>query len=108
MNRRILFSLVISGFLMPIQAAQRDADTPAVHRFENLWVVTYIDAAGLETVAEARAASGDMAPLMAADDERLQSIIEAGKMLAATRRVKLHLVKFSQRSDIGVFSPAAP
>jgi hypothetical protein len=107
MNRRILFGLVISGFLMPIQAAQ-DAGSPAVHRFENLWVVTYIDAAGLETIAAARAASGEMAPLMAVDDERLQSIIEAGKMLAAGRHVKLNLVKFSQRSEIGVFSPATP
>jgi hypothetical protein len=65
------------------------------------------DAAGHETIAEARTASGGMAPLMAADDDRLQSIIEAGKMLATSRHIKLRLVKFSERSEIGEFAPVS-
>ena len=105
MKRRILFALIILGLLGPGQAAKRDANAPAVHLFESLWMVTYIDDTGLETVAEARAASGEMAPLMAVDEERLKSIIEAGKMLAATRQIKLRLLKFSQRSEIGEFQP---
>lgn len=105
MKKSMMFALVILGFLVPGQAAKRDSSAPAVHLFENLWVVTYIDDTGYESVAEARAASGEIAPLMAVDEERLKSIIEAGKMLAATRQIKLRLLKFSQRSEIGEFLP---
>jgi len=111
MNRRFPLGLAISGVLTtmpPTQAAKPDADAPGVQRFEHVWLVTYINAAGRETVAEARTSSGDMAPLMAADDERLQSIIEAGRTLAASHHIKLRLVKFSQRSEIGEFAPVAP
>jgi hypothetical protein len=111
MNRPFLLGLAVWGFLTiipSIQAAKPEADAPAVERLQNLWLVTYIDATGRETVAQARAASGDMAPLIAADDERLQSIIEAARMLAASRHMKLRLVKFSQRSEIGEFAPASP
>ena len=111
MTRHFLLALVIPCVLMiipPTQATKPDGDAPAVQRFENLWLVTYIDAEGRETVAQARTASGEMAPLMAADEERLQSIIEAGKMLATSRHIKLRLVKFSQRSEVGEFSPVSP
>ena len=90
----------------PSMQIKSDANAFALQRFDILWLVTYIDDAGRETIAQARAPSGELLPLMAADGARLQSIIEAGKVIAASRHIKLRLVRFSQRSDIGEFAPA--
>ena len=90
----------------PSVQVKSDANAFALQRFETLWLVTYINDAGLETIAQAPAPSGELVPLMAADGERLQSIIEAAKVIAATRHIKLRLIRFSQRSDIGEFAPA--
>jgi hypothetical protein len=90
----------------PSMQVKSDANAFALQRFETLWLVTYINDAGLETIAQAPAPSGELVPLMAADGDRLQSIIEAAKVIAATRHIKLRLIRFSQRSDIGEFAPA--
>jgi hypothetical protein len=100
---------VVSAFFTtgaPPQRVKTDGETFAVQRFETLWLVTYINDAGLEAIAQAPAPSGELVPLMAADGERLKSIIEAGKVIAASRHIKLRLIRFSQRSDIGEFAPA--
>jgi hypothetical protein len=89
----------------PTMHVKSDGDALSLQRFDVLWMVTYIDDAGRETIAQAPAASGELVPLMAVDGGRLQSIIEAGKMIAATRHIKLRLIRFSQRSDIGEFAP---
>jgi hypothetical protein len=91
----------------PAMQVKSDADALSLQRFDVLWVVTYIDDAGREAIAQAPAASGEIVPLMAVDSERLQSIVDAGKMIAASRHIKLRLIRFSQRTDIGEFAPAA-
>ena len=99
---------VASGFFATAPASvqvKSDADALSLQRFDVLWIVTYIDNAGRETIAQAPAASGELVPSMAVDGGRLQSIIEAGKMIAAARHIKLRLIRFSQRSDIGEFAP---
>jgi hypothetical protein len=106
--RSCVLVFVVSAFFTtgPPQRVKTDDDTFVAQRFETLWLVTYINDAGLETIAQAPAASGEFVPLMAADGERLQSIIEAAKVIAASRHIKLRLIRFSQRSDIGEFAPA--
>jgi hypothetical protein len=81
-----------------------DSDT-AIKRIDTLWLVTFVNDEGIEAVAQAKIASGENVPLIAADNDRLQSIIESGKALAASRKIKLRLVEFSHRSDVGEFSP---
>jgi hypothetical protein len=77
----------------------------AVQRMEKVWLVTFVNDEGFEVLAFAKTATGELAPLIAADKDRLQSIIEGGKLLATNRKMKMRLVEFANRSDVGEFLP---
>jgi hypothetical protein len=72
------------------------APGPDGQRINQLWVVTYVNEKGLEVVAQAKLQSGDYAPLMAADFERLISMLPAARDLATTRNINMRLVKFKR------------
>jgi hypothetical protein len=71
-------------------------------RINQLWLVTYLNEAGLEVVAQAKLANGDKMLLVAADADlaRLESMIPAARDLAKTNHIKLRLIKFTNRVDI--------
>jgi hypothetical protein len=73
---------------------------PDGQRINQLWLVTYLNEAGLEVVAQAKLQSGDYAPLIAADLTRLESMMPAARDLATTRNIKMRLIKFTNRVDI--------
>ena len=73
---------------------------PDNQRITQLWLVTYVNEKGLEVVAQAKLQSGDYAPLIAADFERLASMLPAARDLATTRNIKMRLIKFTNRVDI--------
>jgi hypothetical protein len=106
--RSCAVAFAVSVFITTIspQRIKSEADVFVVQWFDTLWLVTYIDASGHETIARAPAPTGELVPLMATDEGWLQSIIEASKAIAASRRIKFRLVKFTQRSEIGEFAPA--
>jgi hypothetical protein len=56
-----------------------------IQRINQLWLVTYINEAGLEIVAQAKLVTGEYAPLIAADAERLESVMEAAHGIAKAR-----------------------
>lgn len=76
-----------------------------IQRFNQLWLVTYVNEAGQETVAQARLATGDYAPLIAADAARLESMMLAARGLAKTNNLKMRLIKFTNRIDIEDITP---
>jgi len=86
----------------PIQQSQIDYGTgaPDNQRITQLWLVTYLNEAGLEVVAQAKLQGGDYAPLIAADLARLASMLPAARDLATTRNIKMRLIKFTNRVDI--------
>jgi hypothetical protein len=86
----------------PIQQRQiaYSSGAPDSQRLNQLWLVTYVNEKGLEVVAQAKLQSGDYAPLIAADFERLASILPAARDLATTRNIKMRLIKFNNRVDI--------
>jgi hypothetical protein len=86
----------------PIQQRQIGYSTgePDNQRITQLWLVTYVNGKGLEVVAQARLQSGDYAPLIAADFERLASMLPAARDLAKANVTKLRLIKFTNRVDI--------
>jgi hypothetical protein len=92
-----------------LSATQLKADvtpTPqSVQKMDKLWMLTYINVDGVETIAQTRTPTGELFPLMAVDQERLQSIIALGKQISAANKIKLTLVEFSQRSDAGEINP---
>jgi hypothetical protein len=76
------------------------APGPDNKRITQLWLVTYVNGKGLEVVAQAKLQSGDYAPLIAADFERLASMLPAARDLAKANVTKLRLIKFTNRVDI--------
>ena len=78
---------------------------PDSQSINQLWLVTYVNEKGLEVVAQAKLQSGDYAPLIAADFERLASMLPAARDLATTRNIKMRLIKFTNRVDIQDIAP---
>src|SRR5947209_14318825 len=76
-----------------------------IQRLEQLWLVTYIDDAGREVVAQAKLTTGDYAPLIAADTARLENMMPAARELAKANNIKMRLVKFSGRLDVEEIRP---
>jgi hypothetical protein len=73
---------------------------PDGQRISQLWLVTYVNEAGLEVVVQAKLQSGGYAPLIAADTARLESMLPAARDLATTRNIKMRLIKLTNRVDI--------
>jgi hypothetical protein len=84
---------------------QIDLRTDGVQRFNQLWVVTYVNETGQETVAQAKLATGEYAPLIAADTARLESMMPAARGLAKANNLKMRLIKFTNRLDIEDITP---
>jgi hypothetical protein len=89
----------------PIHQHQIDLRTDGVQRFNQLWVVTYVNETGQETVAQAKLATGEYAPLIAADTARLESMMPAARGLAKANNLKMRLIKFTNRLDIEDITP---
>ena len=89
---------LVGALSSPTQQRQINYNTgvPDGQRINQLWVVTYVNEKGLEVVAQAKLQSGDYAPLMAADFERLISMLPAARDLATTRNINMRLVKFKR------------
>jgi hypothetical protein len=71
-----------------------------IQRITQLWLVTYVDEAGQETVAQAKLVTGEYAPLIAADAARLESMMSAAHGLAKANNLKMRLIKLTNRIDI--------
>jgi hypothetical protein len=86
----------------PIPQHQIDYSTPGPdsQRINRLWIVTFVNEAGEEDVVEARLANGDLAPLIAADQARLESMMPVALALAKARNAKMHLIKLTNRVDV--------
>jgi hypothetical protein len=91
----------------PIHQHQIDLRTSpdSIQRFNQLWLVTYINETGQETVAQAKLATGEYAPLIAADIARLESIMQAARGLAKANNLKMRLIKLTNRIDIEDITP---
>jgi len=91
----------------PIPQHQIDYSTPAAdnQRINQLWLVTYINETGEETVVRAKLTNGSYAPLIAADPVRLENMMPAARDLATTRNIKMRLIKLTNRIDIEDIAP---
>jgi hypothetical protein len=97
-----------AALVSPIQRHEIDfkADSPdGIQRISQLWLVTYINEAGVETVAQVKAATGEDVPLIAADAARLESMMAAARGLAKANKLKMHVIKFTGRLDIEDIAP---
>ena len=101
--------LGLAAFLSsPIRQHQIDFKATApdgIQRINQLWLVTYINEAGLETVAQAKLVTGEYAPLIAADAERLESVMAAARDIAKAKNLKMRLIKFTNRLEIEDIAP---
>jgi hypothetical protein len=92
----------------PIRHQQIDLKMTSPHGVQyinQLWLVTYIDEAGQELVAQAKAATGDYVPLIAADAARLESMMSAARGVAKANKLKMRVIKFTNRLDVEEILP---
>jgi hypothetical protein len=92
----------------PVQQHQIDfkmTSPEGIQRINQLWFVTYINDSGQEIVAQAKAATGEYVPLIAADPARLESIMSAARGIAKANNLKMHLIKFTNRLDVEDIAP---
>ena len=64
-----------------------------------------LNEAGLETVAQTKLVTGGYVPLIAADAERLESVMEAAHDIAKAKNLKMRLIKFTNRLEIEDIAP---
>jgi hypothetical protein len=102
-------AFALAGFLgssTPPQYVDLKMISPdGVQRIDQLWLVTFINDAGVETVAQAKATTGDYVPLIAADAARLKSILPAARLVAKANSKKLRLITFTRRLDVEEIQP---
>ena len=102
----IVVATAFLGSAIPYQQADLKMVSPdGIQRLNQLWLVTYVDDAGREVVAQAKLTTGDYAPLIAADAERLESMMPAARGLAKANNIKMRLVKFTGRLDVEEIRP---
>jgi hypothetical protein len=92
-----------TAIIQPVDLKMPSPD--GVQRLEQIWMITYVDSGGRETVAQAKLTSGDYAPLIAADAARLESLMPVARGIAKANQVKLQLVKFTGRLNIEEIGP---
>ena len=104
---KILALGLAAALSSPIPQHQIDYSAPDgnAQRINQLWLVTYVNGAGLEVVAQAKLANGDYMPLIAADLARLESMMSAARDLAKTRNIKMRLINFTGRVDMEEIVP---
>ncbi len=93
---------LVATLSSPVPRHQTDFSVPGPdsQRINQLWLVTYLNEAGLEVAAQAKPTTGDYAPLIAADPARLESMMPAARDLATARNIKMRLIKLTNRVDI--------
>jgi hypothetical protein len=75
-NLSVLTVTVLLSFWSPKHPVDLKMTAPnGVQRIDQLWLVTFVDEAGRETVVQAKLVSGEFVPLIAADAARLDSIM---------------------------------
>jgi len=87
------------------QADFKMASPDGIQRLDQLWLVTFVDDAGREVVAQAKLTTGDYVPLIAADAARLESMMSAARELAKVNNIKMRLVKFTSGLDVEEITP---
>jgi hypothetical protein len=99
---KVLTLGLVAVLSSPVPQHQIDFSMPGPdgQRINQLWLVTYVNEAGLEVVVQAKLQSGGYAPLIAADTARLESMLPAARDLATTRNIKMRLIKLTNRVDI--------
>jgi hypothetical protein len=98
----IIPKLVALGLAAALSSPAPGSDS---QRLNQLWLVTYMNEIGLEVVAQAKLTTGDYAPLIAADQARLESMVPAARELAKASHIKMRLIKFTNRVDIQDIAP---
>jgi hypothetical protein len=102
----IIPKLVVLGLAatlsLPIRQHQIDYSMPGPEgqRITQLWLITAVNAAGLEVIIQAESPNGEKAPLITADPARLEAIMPVARDLAKTNHTKLRLIKLTNRVDV--------
>ena len=92
----LVLAAVLSSSIHQYQIDLKMTSPDGIQRINQLWLVTYINEAGREIVAQAKVTTGEYVPLIAADPARLESTdMGAARGLANVKYLKMRLIKLS-------------
>ncbi|KYK50036.1 hypothetical protein A1D31_22250 [Bradyrhizobium liaoningense] len=74
-------------------------------RIDAVWLFVSIDETGEGVCAAPLMGDGSLVPLIAADEERLQSLIPIARRIAKESGKQVKLIKLSQRSELMMIQP---
>lgn len=108
MNNRLSVLIIVTLLVWPTVALKADlqASSPgSVQRLNEVWMVTFIADGGVETVAQGQLTTGAYVPMIAADRERMESMLPAAQDMAKARNIRMRLIKFTTRVDLQEILP---
>lgn len=81
LESRIRVAALLSLLALGPASSQLYADTKmpssdGVQRMDQVWMIVFVDNGGVESLAQAQTTTGDYVPLIAADQARLESMVE--------------------------------
>ena len=68
-------------------------------------MIVLIDKTGVENVAQAKLATGEYVPLIAADAARLESMVGIAREMATAMNVQMKVIRFTNRTDLQEIRP---
>ena len=92
-------------YAQPNLSATSTIPTPPSGEWTRSGSLIFVNDDGVESLAFGKTATGELFPLIATDEDRSQNIIDGGKVLATSRKMKMRLVEFGSRSDVGELTP---
>jgi hypothetical protein len=103
--KKIILSVGTVAMLCFATAATGSPATDETVRIKQVWIVTYVNNSGEETIASVRAPDGSSVPMIALNAARLEDMTVTAHEIAKFKNVKLRLLKFRVREDIEDITP---
>lgn len=94
-----------SAVCQELKANTQMTGPDGVQRINQIWMIVLIDKTGVENVAQAKLATGEYVPLIAADAARLESMVGIAREMATAMNVQMKVIRFTNRTDLQEIRP---
>ncbi len=98
-------AMFASAVCQELKANTQMTGPDGVQRINQIWMIVLIDKTGVENVAQAKLATGEYVPLIAADAARLESMVGIAREMATAMNVQMKVIRFTNRTDLQEIRP---
>src|SRR3954453_18561746 len=78
----LLWWLALGTATSQVSADTKMPSPDGIQRMDQVWMIVFVDKGGVESLAQAKTTAGDYVPLIAADQARLESMLEVAQEMA--------------------------